>query len=604
MYGLTIAAVLFVKYFECAGKEFPDAHSIASSPGGDSMSLAMARCLQKEFKKLHSQSDLRVVILRSMGERFCNGGDPSSWVHDAWTELNKSEGSNSENQDLGVAAAAVHEVVSLSTVLSNLSVPVLAVLHGNVHGVGLAMALAADWRVCTSDVTLKCDSDALFGLNEAMRRVIGPRDETYMADLPSSAIRSVEALEVGLVSSTHGTVDEAASAAMLLADEVAGASKQATRNAMQLIRPQDQTRSVMKASVDFVVSLKPFSSDGSRTDLGKEMRSLVVLGPGTVNVQLPAGLPLDKTVGILEFAATEVAATSGTSEDLALIIHLPARFGGPGMVTSAHAWYLRDWFRCCKLPTIVVCADLVQADGLVLPLLADVCAAGKNCVFDLAGASNLVYGIAAERHGPRACSAFFRSKRLTVVESQGLGLVQAVIEPEEIQLKIDALVRQASSVCERKRPMWAMKTRLPELEPALLDLVSRGSAPTNITSAIVARTEGLVTLDISEGEIATVTLNDPTKLNSLSAALIADLRIQLNEVHRLVGIGQVQVMILRANGPNFCVGGGGAAGGQTQWPAIVNQVILIQKSVVMCIRSPNRATFPPECVHNTGGRSE
>ena len=559
------------------------------------MSLAMARCLHKEFKKLHSQSNLRVVILRSMGEHFCNSGDPSSWVHDAWTESNKSEGRNSENQDLGVAVAAVHEVVSLSAVLSNLSVPVLAILHGNVHGVGLAMALAADWRVCTSDVTLKCESDTLFGLNEAMRRIIGPRDETYMADLLSSEIRSVKALEIGLVSSTHGTVDEAASAAMLLADEVAGASQQATRNAMQLIRPQDQTHSIMKASVDFVVTLKLSSSDGSRTSLSKEMRSLVVLGPGTINVQLPADLPLDKTVEILEFAATEVAATAGTSEDLALIIRLPAHFGGPGTVTSADAWYLQDWFRSCKLPTIVVCADLVQADGLMLTLLADVCAAGKNCVFDLAGASNLLYGIAAERHGPRACSAFLRSKRVTVFESQDLGLVQIVTEPDEVQLKLNALVRQASSICNSKRAVWAMRRRLPELEPALLDIMSRGSAPTSIKSTNDARMEGLVTLDVSEGGIATVTLNDPTKFNSLSAALIAELRMQLNEVHRLVGSGQVQVMTMRANGPNFCVGGGGAAGGQIQWPTFVTQVILIRKPVVMCTRSPNHATFPPMC---------
>ena len=571
-----------MKHYECAGKNIPKAHSIASSPGGDSMSLAMARCLERELKKLHSHSDLRVVILRSMGEHFCNGGDPSSWIRDTCTELNQSDGRNFENQDLAVAAAVVHEVVSLSTILSTFPVPVLAVLHGNVRGVGLAMALAADWRVCTSDVRLESEHDALFGLDAALRRIASPRDETCMANLPSSAIRSVEALEIGLVSSTHSTVDEAASAAMLLADEVAGASKQATRNAMQLIRPQDQTRSVTSASVDFVVSLKPCSSSGSRTDLSKEVRSCVALGPGTVNVQLPADLPLDEILGILQFAATEVAATLGTSKDLALIVRLPAHFGGPDIVTSEHAWYLQDWFRCCKLPTIVVCADLVQADGLMLPLLADVCVAGKKCAFDLAGASNLVYGITAERHGPRACSAFLLSKRLTAVESQDLGLVQAVMEPEEIVVKFDALVRQASSICESKRAVRAMRRCLPELEPALLDIMSRGSSRTDSRSTINAQTKGLVTLDVSQGGIATVTLNDPTKFNSLSAALIAELRVQLNEVHRLVGIGQVEVMFLRANGPNFCVGGGGAASGQTQWPAIVTQVIIIQISVVRC----------------------
>ena len=81
------------------------------------MSLAMAQCLRKELENLHSRRNLRVVILQSKGKHFCNGGDPSSWAREAWTEMNKSNGSECQNFD--VAAAAVHEGASLGNSLGN-----------------------------------------------------------------------------------------------------------------------------------------------------------------------------------------------------------------------------------------------------------------------------------------------------------------------------------------------------------------------------------------------------------------------------------------------------------------------------------------------------
>ena len=98
------------------------------------MSLAMSLELRKEFEKLQDRSDLRAVILRGVGENFCVGGDPSGWA----SEARQSTGMDTaDNRRLDVAAAAIFEVVSTcTTLLGNLSVPVLAVLQGEVRGIG------------------------------------------------------------------------------------------------------------------------------------------------------------------------------------------------------------------------------------------------------------------------------------------------------------------------------------------------------------------------------------------------------------------------------------------------------------------------------------
>ena len=151
--------------------------------------------------------------------------------------------------DLDVAAAAVYEVVSTcTTALSDLSVPVLAVLQGDVSGVGFALALAADWRICSSDARLTCESSDLYRIEEAVSRVVGPRhDAKTVASLLTSTIGPEQAVNVGLASSIHNSLDEATSAAMSLANEIASTSSHATRNAMRLLRPQNQADSVMTA---------------------------------------------------------------------------------------------------------------------------------------------------------------------------------------------------------------------------------------------------------------------------------------------------------------------------------------------------------------------
>ena len=366
----------------------------------------------------------------------------------------------------------------------------------------------------------------------------------------------------------HDTLDEATSATVSLANAIASASKAATSNSMQLLRFHRDTNSIMTSCVNFAASLSPPNTN-VLIDSGEDIRLRVSLGQSSKILHLFAETTPSEVLGLLESSATQPAASSAPTEENALIIHLPPRFGTTDAMTPEHAWRLRDWFQKCELLTVVVCAQLVQGDGLMLPLLADVCVAAKACMFHVTGASNMAFAAAAERQGAQACSAFFRAKILTAMESHDLGLIKVVTEQEDVEAVLGGLTAHGLSVPEGSRASWGLSKRLPSFEAALLGIVGVGSV---VPPGADVQLTDLVTLQVSEASVAIVTMNDPTNFNNLSATLVQALRVQLHEVHRLIVVGEVQAMVLQANGLHFCVGGGAADRSTTSWSGIVRKV--------------------------------
>src|SRR5262245_64865891 len=90
---------------------------------------AMARELARLCGQVETDPEIRVVILRGAGERaFCAGSDLASLAEykSAWEFRAR---------------------VEYSTVVRNLTKPVIAVLRGWVLGGGLELSLAADIRI-------------------------------------------------------------------------------------------------------------------------------------------------------------------------------------------------------------------------------------------------------------------------------------------------------------------------------------------------------------------------------------------------------------------------------------------------------------------------
>ncbi len=154
---------------------------------------AMTPAMTRELARLCSQIDaddaVRVVILRGAGERaFCAGSDLASLAEykSAWEFRAR---------------------VEYSTVVRNLTKPVIAVLRGWVLGGGLELALAADIRLA--------GRSARFGAPEVKRGWIGaggasqflPRlvgyGQAMRLLLTGETIDSDEALRIGLIEELH-----------------------------------------------------------------------------------------------------------------------------------------------------------------------------------------------------------------------------------------------------------------------------------------------------------------------------------------------------------------------------------------------------------------
>ena len=78
-------------------------------------------------------------MLQGAGTHFCTGGAQHA---DAGMRLVPPL--------IAEMGAAIADMGDCVTMLQQLSVPVLGVLHGKLIGGGVALALNSDWRVCTA----------------------------------------------------------------------------------------------------------------------------------------------------------------------------------------------------------------------------------------------------------------------------------------------------------------------------------------------------------------------------------------------------------------------------------------------------------------------
>ena len=182
---------------------------------------------------------------------------------------------------------------------------------------------------------------------------------------------------------------------MSLAKTLSLASASATRNAMQLLRSDIYADSLYTACTGFVNNLP---GNGGPIP-SSTPQSQVTLCEGRLTVRLTDWSPVG-ALRLLELAVTKHSASSSDVESPALVIYLPGQADKAGVMASKDACELRDWFSGCERFTVVVCQGLVHINGLLFALLADACLSTYETSFDLAGASNLAFALAAQRFGP------------------------------------------------------------------------------------------------------------------------------------------------------------------------------------------------------------
>ncbi len=156
--------------------------------------LQMIDELNAAGRSLKGNKKIRAVILHGEGPSFCAGLDVKSVL---------SKPARAAFAFLALFKPTANRFQNMCLVWRELSVPVIAAIHGNCFGAGLQLALGADIRLCTPDAKLSV-MEAKWGLIPDMAGTVLLRDvvsKDVALDLTFSAriVSGQEAAALGLV---------------------------------------------------------------------------------------------------------------------------------------------------------------------------------------------------------------------------------------------------------------------------------------------------------------------------------------------------------------------------------------------------------------------
>ena len=136
---------------------------------------------------LKPETDLRVVLITSVGKHFSSGID-----YGAFKKMNREEARN--------FAEAGYQLLRQ---IENLPVPVIASVKGETAGAGLGLALAADMRIASSDAVFSLPEaqyglPPVFGTSQRLYKTVGVGRAKELL-FTGRTIEAEEALAIGLV---------------------------------------------------------------------------------------------------------------------------------------------------------------------------------------------------------------------------------------------------------------------------------------------------------------------------------------------------------------------------------------------------------------------
>lgn len=185
-------------------------------------------------ERLKHEPGVRVVVLSGEGSSFCAGLDFGSFQQMAGGD--RPSGGQSGNPASLPEGSIAHLGQQVAWVWQELTVPVIAAVHGHALGGGIQIALGADIRIVHPDTQLSV-REVHWGLVPDMTgtftlsRLVRP-DVAKWLTFTAAVISGREAFELGLATKLSETPHEDA---LALAREIAGRSPGAVQGAKALI---------------------------------------------------------------------------------------------------------------------------------------------------------------------------------------------------------------------------------------------------------------------------------------------------------------------------------------------------------------------------------
>src|SRR6202171_6589565 len=112
---------------------------VLADPPFNRVDLRFAETLRSAVHQA-SQSDIRVLVIRSEGPHFSFGGEVREWP----------------GKDVNWFRTFVAEINASYRAIEMLKIPTVAVVHGIAFGGGFELALACDFLVSADNATLRC----------------------------------------------------------------------------------------------------------------------------------------------------------------------------------------------------------------------------------------------------------------------------------------------------------------------------------------------------------------------------------------------------------------------------------------------------------------
>ena len=221
----------------------------------NAMGSALWRDLPQAAAAVEADRSIRVLVIAARGPHFTVGLD----LKELGSSLINGSTGSPETSSKATASArsykAVRAMQDSVTSIAELSVPVIAAIHGYCIGGGVDLISACDIRVCSSDAKFsvreaKVAIVADLGTLQRLPKIVSAGHVAELA-YTGKDIDAARALAIGLVNSVHGqSADDVLEGAYVLAGEIAANSPLAVQGTKAVLRANDG--STVSEGLEFV----------------------------------------------------------------------------------------------------------------------------------------------------------------------------------------------------------------------------------------------------------------------------------------------------------------------------------------------------------------
>lgn len=218
------------------------AQLIIESPPANALSSSLLDDLEEQLNRIEEEETIKAIVVRGEGRFFSAGADIKGF-----TSL--------QNTDEFVSMSERGQ--KLFDRIENLSIPVIAAIHGGAFGGGLELAMACHIRLVSENAKLGLPEITLgiipgYAGTQRLPRYVG-NAKAYEMMLTGEPITGQEALSLGLVNRVVSE-EELIPEAIKLAEKIAEKSKPAINQIMHLVnfsKTEHFTQGVREEAISF-----------------------------------------------------------------------------------------------------------------------------------------------------------------------------------------------------------------------------------------------------------------------------------------------------------------------------------------------------------------